>query len=308
MCTCLAHLCFRTAQGHKLRDQARVDSAAAIVDSVFRRLLKSEYAPAVTAAHKLRQQGQFTDSADADDQGPNKRPRIGNPLMPHHRAFGRAAGGGSAGARSDVDEVITAFANGEEDIGPSNTKVRCVCTQHVRKEPMLQCEGPFCGVWQHAACVKQQLLHSQLVPHPPGSDKWPKRRQFFCERCRCAVVCGYLLFNSPYVAQAAISRCLSVHVRAMPLGVSALLEAFVCLAGAALGRHLWHLREWPSLCCAHHPYLQDCTCGPVLGSVRHPGDAATAGQGYSRAHVGAELPQPVRRVDGQHGGASKGQP
>jgi hypothetical protein len=51
---------------------------------------------------------------------------------------------------------------------------------------MLQCEGAFCGVWQHATCVKQQLLHSQLTPHQPGSDKWPKRRQFFCERCRWA--------------------------------------------------------------------------------------------------------------------------
>lgn len=63
-------------------------------------------------------------------------------------------------------------------------QVRCVCSQHTRREPMLQCEGAFCGVWQHAACVRQQLLHSVLEPRQPGSDKWPKRRQFFCERCR----------------------------------------------------------------------------------------------------------------------------
>lgn len=76
--------------------------------------------------------------------------------------------------------------NGDEGVGLLNTRVRCVCSDHNPREPMLQCEGAFCGVWQHAGCVKQQLLHSQLQPLPVGSDKWPKRRQFFCERCRVA--------------------------------------------------------------------------------------------------------------------------
>lgn len=113
------HVSCRTAQGHKLRDQARVDSAAAIVDTVFHRLLGSEYGPAVAAAHKLRQQGQLGEA----DQGPAKRQRLANPLLPQQRVFHRAAAAAAAG-RGDVDEVITAFMNGEDGFGPSNTQVR----------------------------------------------------------------------------------------------------------------------------------------------------------------------------------------
>lgn len=84
--------------------------------------------------------------------------------------------------------MITAFMNGEDGIGLTNTKVRCVCSQHIAREPMLQCEGAFCGVWQHAQCVKQLLMHAPPLhlPGVHGSDKWPQRRQFLCERCRVA--------------------------------------------------------------------------------------------------------------------------
>jgi hypothetical protein len=125
--------------------------------------------------------------------GPAKRARLAasHPLLQQQQRGGGSGGRGAAAAAAaaggfsaDMDEVITAFMNGEEGTGPSNTKVRCVCSQHTRREPMLQCEGAFCGVWQHAACVRQQLFHSQLEPRQFGSDKWPKRRQFFCERCR----------------------------------------------------------------------------------------------------------------------------
>jgi hypothetical protein len=114
----------RTAQGHKLRDQARIDSAAAIVDTAFQRLLGSEYGPALAAAHKLKHQGQAGDA----DQGPAKRQRLANPLLPQQRGFHRAGAGAAAAAaaaagRSDVDEVITAFMNGEDGFGPSNTQV-----------------------------------------------------------------------------------------------------------------------------------------------------------------------------------------
>lgn len=170
-----------------------MDAAAAIVDAVFQRLLRSDYGPAVAAAHRLG----VSATAAAGDLGPSaKRPRLAHPMLPQQRAFGRGPGSGGAAAAAAAaaggggledgeDDILTAFMNGEEGIGASNTRVRCVCSDHKRKEPMLQCEGAFCGVWQHAGCVKQQLLHSPLVPHPPGSDKWPKRRQFFCERCRC---------------------------------------------------------------------------------------------------------------------------
>jgi hypothetical protein len=160
-----------------------VDAAAAVVDSIFSRLVQEDVHGAVCANLKLRREHAGAAAADADVAGgPNKRPRLVNPLMPQQRAFkGHAA---AAAGNSDVDEIITAFVSGEDFAGASNTRVRCVCSNHVRREPMLQCEGAFCGVWQHATCVKQQLLHSQLVPHPPGSEKWPKRRQFFCERCR----------------------------------------------------------------------------------------------------------------------------
>jgi hypothetical protein len=118
----------RTAQGHKLRDQARIDSAAAIVDAAFQRLLGTEYAPALTAAYKLKQ-GQLGDA----EQGAPKRQRVANPLLPQHQAFHRAGAGAAAAAagRGDMDEVITAFVNGEDGFGPSNTQVCSVSTAWV---------------------------------------------------------------------------------------------------------------------------------------------------------------------------------
>lgn len=159
-----------------------MDAAAGIVDAVFQRLLRSDYGPAVAASNRL------AGGAAPAEQGPAKRARLfhpTNPLLPQHRQFKPlpAAATGLGGVE-DEEDVITAFMTGEEGIGALNTRVRCVCANGGRLEPMLQCEGAFCGVWQHAVCVKQQLLHSQLVPRVPGSDKWPKRRQFFCERCR----------------------------------------------------------------------------------------------------------------------------
>lgn len=161
-----------------------MDAAAAVVHSIFQKLVQEDVHSALCANAKLKRDyagAAAAADADADAAGPNKRPRLVNPLLPQHRGFkGTAAAAGG----SDVDEIIAAFVSGDDCTGASNTRVRCVCSNHVRREPMLQCEGAFCGVWQHATCVKQQLMHSQLVPHPPGSEKWPKRRQFFCERCR----------------------------------------------------------------------------------------------------------------------------
>lgn len=182
-----------------------MDTAASIVNSTFQKLLSQQHGAAQAAAAKLWQRANANGNAaeaaqyrpavyaaaavpgDAEDAaaqlGPNKRPRI-TTLMPQRPQFRTAAAG--AAAPCETEEVITAFLAGEEGIGVTNTKVRCVCAQHTAKEPMLQCEGAFCGVWQHASCVKQQLLHSQLAPLLPGCDKWPRRRQFFCERCRVA--------------------------------------------------------------------------------------------------------------------------
>lgn len=201
----------RAEQGHVLQDQGRVDNAARIVNSTFQKLLGQQHGPAQTAAAKLWQRANANGNAveaaqyrirtystpaapaaaagvpgDAEDAAAHpghKRPRI-TTLMPQRPQFRTAAAG--AAAPCETEEVITAFLAGEEGIGATNTKVRCVCAQHTAKEPMLQCEGAFCGVWQHASCVKQQLLHSQLNPLLPGCDQWPRRRQFFCERCRIA--------------------------------------------------------------------------------------------------------------------------
>jgi hypothetical protein len=84
--------------------------------------------------------------------------------------------------------VLSVFLrNGAAGVGAGNTTVRCICARHVPHEPMLQCEGLFCGVWQHVACVRQQLAGSkqqQLLPLEQQHPALVERQQFFCERCR----------------------------------------------------------------------------------------------------------------------------
>jgi hypothetical protein len=135
--------------------------------------------------------------------GPNKRPRLAaggrggsnaSSREPSPLALGllqqqpqqRHGAAGAGVLDDDAGDVIEAFLSAGADagsVGPANTRVRCVCAQHVPREPMLQCAGTFCGVWQHAGCVVQRLAAAAGAAGG-GGGVGAAREAFYCERCR----------------------------------------------------------------------------------------------------------------------------
>lgn len=97
-----------------------------------------------------------------------------------------------------------------QGLGPLNTRVRCICAYTRQQEPLLQCEGAFCGVWQHALCVQQRLNTTSLAKVPmdvqPIVMGLKQRHQFFCERCRVARADPFWELFDPTILPSAVPR------------------------------------------------------------------------------------------------------
>eukprot|EP00882_Tetradesmus_deserticola_P022074 GHRQ01023957.1.p1 GENE.GHRQ01023957.1~~GHRQ01023957.1.p1 ORF type:complete len:385 (+),score=158.89 GHRQ01023957.1:417-1571(+) len=176
------------ANGHRVVDQETAEGAAHVVDAVYLRIRKAdEPYNRCTLQHRHIDavEAQERAAAGGSDAGRSKRPRTdaaaaAQPPLRQQQQF--------AGGELPVEEVIGQFLDGNDGLGPLNTQVRCLCAQAIRHEPLLQCCGACCGVWQHGDCVKQQLQPSSPGAAPlldPVTFKPLEQRQaFFCERCR----------------------------------------------------------------------------------------------------------------------------
>eukprot|EP00878_Enallax_costatus_P018799 GHUV01019812.1.p1 GENE.GHUV01019812.1~~GHUV01019812.1.p1 ORF type:complete len:284 (+),score=91.66 GHUV01019812.1:554-1405(+) len=165
------------ANGYRPRDIGRQEFAASIIDKVHKDQVSQGHCPWTSrrAINDLEQKAAAKSggnaagpAAAAADAQPAKKQRINGTTV-----------GLQDGAA--VDDVIKAFLTGADAL--SNTKVRCICSEFVEKGQMLQCEGAFCGVWQHATCVRQHMRNMPVTLLQPSSVS---RQQFFCERCRIA--------------------------------------------------------------------------------------------------------------------------
>ncbi|WIA09682.1 hypothetical protein OEZ85_009068 [Tetradesmus obliquus] len=177
-----AHL---NSSGHRVVDQDRLTNAALVVDAVYRRLRDAELKH-LAQTHRSVALHRHVDEVEARYRaaagGANKRARITAPA-----AAPAAARPPVAGGELGIEEVIGRFLDGSEGLGLLNTQVRCLCAAATRIEPLLQCCGACCGVWQHVECVKQQLtLKPGLPPLRDAVTHTPlvQRAAFFCERCR----------------------------------------------------------------------------------------------------------------------------
>nr|QBB20015.1 E3 SUMO protein ligase SIZ1-like proteon [Ettlia sp. YC001] len=199
-----------TAHGYRPRDSNRQELAASVIERVHNVQASQGHVPWQARRHisDLEQKAAAKGSAKDDSgvqaeagsvagsasaaEGPNKRQKVVSGLQD-----------GPA-----VDEVITAFLTGADAL--SNTKVRCICSEHVERGQMLQCEGAFCGVWQHAACVRQHMRNTQPPPGPPGTTS-ASRQQFYCERCRVARADPFWEIFDPTVMPPAVANKFVKH-------------------------------------------------------------------------------------------------
>ncbi|KAF6256419.1 hypothetical protein COO60DRAFT_110528 [Scenedesmus sp. NREL 46B-D3] len=195
------------ASGHRVAGQEVAEGAARTVDAVYSRLrqvdeqynrsmLQHRHIDAIEAQERAAAGG-----SDAAAGGPTKRPRTDAPAAakppPQQQQFD--------GGELPVEEVIGRFLDGSEGLGPLNTQVRCLCAQATRREPLLQCCGACCGVWQHADCAKQQLQPSgpgaQPLLDPATFKPLVQRQAFFCERCRVSRADPFWELFDPTVMQ-----------------------------------------------------------------------------------------------------------
>ena len=150
---------------------------------------------------------------------------------------------------------------------------------------MLQCEGAFCGVWQHATCVRQHMRSMPVTSLQPNSIS---RQQFFCERCRIARADPFWeIFDAtvmpPAVADKLVKNGVVINQMQQQMNVSRISSCMCAVLGVVFQRAaaVDSSSCWSNGACLPASFLQHVE---VLRCIHASHQAAIAGCQHPVSH------------------------